>query len=51
VTPPTAPYRPAARWASGRIVGADIAHMLLFLAADTARMITAQEFVVDAVWS
>ncbi|MDE1949630.1 MAG: SDR family oxidoreductase [Burkholderiales bacterium] len=35
----------------GRIVGADIAHMALFLAADTARMITAQEFVVDAGWA
>ena len=35
----------------GRIMGADIAHMALFLAADTARMITAQEFVVDAGWS
>lgn len=35
----------------GRIVGADIAHMVLFLAADTARMVTAQEFVVDAGWS
>ncbi len=35
----------------GRIVGADIAHMVMFLAADTARMITAQEFVVDAGWS
>jgi NAD(P)-dependent dehydrogenase (short-subunit alcohol dehydrogenase family) len=35
----------------GRIVGADIAHMVLFLAADTARMVTAQEFVVDAGWA
>ena len=35
----------------GRIVGMDIAHMVLFLAADTARMITAQEFVVDAGWT
>lgn len=35
----------------GRIVGADIANMVLFLAADTARMITAQEFIVDAGWS
>ncbi len=35
----------------GRILGSDIAHMVLFLAADTARMITAQEFVVDAGWS
>jgi D-xylose 1-dehydrogenase len=35
----------------GRIVGTDIANMVLFLAADTARMVTAQEFVVDAGWS
>jgi NAD(P)-dependent dehydrogenase (short-subunit alcohol dehydrogenase family) len=35
----------------GRIVGADIANMVVFLSADTARMITAQEFVVDAGWS
>jgi NAD(P)-dependent dehydrogenase (short-subunit alcohol dehydrogenase family) len=35
----------------GRIVGADIAHMVMFLAADTARMVTAQQFVVDAGWS
>lgn len=35
----------------GRILGADIAHMALFLAADTARMVTAQEFTVDAGWS
>lgn len=35
----------------GRVIGADIANMALFLAADTARMVTAQEFVVDAGWS
>ena len=35
----------------GRIVGADIAHMVMFLAADTARMVTAQDFVVDAGWT
>jgi NAD(P)-dependent dehydrogenase (short-subunit alcohol dehydrogenase family) len=35
----------------GRIVGTDIANMVMFLAADTARMITAQEFVVDAGWT
>ena len=35
----------------GRILGQDIAHMVLFLAADTARMVTAAEFVVDAGWS
>ncbi len=34
----------------GRIVGADIAIMVVFLAADTSRMITAQEFIVDAGW-
>ena len=34
-----------------RNVCADIAHMTIFLVADTARMITAQEFVVDAGWS
>ena len=35
----------------GRILGADIANMVLFLAADTARMVTAQEFTVDAGWT
>jgi D-xylose 1-dehydrogenase len=35
----------------GRIAGADIAQMVLFLAADDSRMITAQEFVVDAGWT
>lgn len=35
----------------GRIVGADIANMVLFLAADTSRMVTAAEIVVDAGWS
>jgi NAD(P)-dependent dehydrogenase (short-subunit alcohol dehydrogenase family) len=35
----------------GRIVGADIAHMVLFLAADTSRMVTAAEIVVDAGWA
>lgn len=35
----------------GSIIGADIAHMVLFLAADTARMVTAQEFTVDAGWA
>jgi NAD(P)-dependent dehydrogenase (short-subunit alcohol dehydrogenase family) len=35
----------------GRLVGTDIANMVMFLSADTARMITAQEFTVDAGWS
>ena len=35
----------------GRILGEDIANMALFLAADTSRMVTAAEFVVDAGWS
>lgn len=35
----------------GRIDGADVAALALFLAADDSRMVTAQEFVVDAGWS
>ena len=35
----------------GRIVGADIACMALYLAAEDSRMITAQDFVVDAGWT
>lgn len=36
---------------AGRLKGDDIARMALFLAADDSRMITAQEFVVDAGWT
>ncbi|MFA9275886.1 MAG: SDR family NAD(P)-dependent oxidoreductase [Candidatus Aquirickettsiella gammari] len=35
----------------GRMVGEDIANMALFLASEDSRMITAQEFVVDAGWT
>lgn len=35
----------------GRIVGDDIASMALFLGARDSRMMTAQEFVVDAGWT
>lgn len=35
----------------GRIVGADVANMALFLGAQDSRMLTAQEFVVDAGWT
>jgi NAD(P)-dependent dehydrogenase (short-subunit alcohol dehydrogenase family) len=35
----------------GRIVGDDIASMALFLGAQDSRMVTAQEFVVDAGWT
>jgi NAD(P)-dependent dehydrogenase (short-subunit alcohol dehydrogenase family) len=35
----------------GRLHGIDIANMALFLAAADSRMITAQEFVVDAGWT
>ena len=35
----------------GRIVGSDIAKMALFLGAQDSRMVTAQEFVVDAGWT
>jgi D-xylose 1-dehydrogenase len=35
----------------GRIVGSDVANLALFLAADESRMITAQDFVIDAGWT
>ena len=35
----------------GRLVGSDIANMALFLGASDSRMVTAQEFVVDAGWT
>jgi NAD(P)-dependent dehydrogenase (short-subunit alcohol dehydrogenase family) len=35
----------------GRVYGTDIAALALFLAADDSRMVTAQDFTVDAGWS
>jgi NAD(P)-dependent dehydrogenase (short-subunit alcohol dehydrogenase family) len=35
----------------GRIFGADIANMALFLGSSDSKMVTAQEFVVDAGWT
>lgn len=35
----------------GRIVGEDVANMALFLSADDSRMVTAQDFVIDAGWT
>jgi NAD(P)-dependent dehydrogenase (short-subunit alcohol dehydrogenase family) len=35
----------------GRVMPADLAEMVLFLASDASRMCTAQEFVVDAGWT
>jgi NAD(P)-dependent dehydrogenase (short-subunit alcohol dehydrogenase family) len=35
----------------GRIVGADVANMALFLSADDSCMVKAQDFVVDAGWT
>lgn len=35
----------------GRIVGGDVANLALFLSADDSRMITAQDFVIDAGWT
>lgn len=35
----------------GRITGADVANLALFLAADDSCMITAQDFVIDAGWT
>ena len=35
----------------GRIVGADVAQLALFLAAEDSRMVTAQDFTIDAGWT
>ena len=35
----------------GRVYPADIARMVLFLAADDSKMISAQDFVVDGGWA
>ncbi|HZX25701.1 MAG TPA: SDR family oxidoreductase, partial [Telluria sp.] len=35
----------------GKVMPADLAAMVLFLASDASRMCTAQEFVVDAGWT
>ena len=35
----------------GRLQGADLARMVLFLGADDSRMCTAQNFIVDAGWA
>ncbi|MDQ1260290.1 MAG: D-xylose 1-dehydrogenase, partial [Pseudomonadota bacterium] len=35
----------------GRITGADVADMALFLASDASAMVTAQDFVIDAGWT
>ena len=35
----------------GRIIGPDVASMALFLGASDSRMVTAQEFVIDAGWT
>jgi NAD(P)-dependent dehydrogenase (short-subunit alcohol dehydrogenase family) len=35
----------------GRLQPEDLANMVLFLASDDARMITSQNFVVDAGWT
>lgn len=35
----------------GRIVGADVAQLALYLAADDSRMVTAQDFIIDAGWT
>ncbi len=35
----------------GRIVGADVARLALFLASDDSQMITAQDFIIDAGWT
>ena len=51
VTPEAEREIDAAQCLPGRLQAADVARMALFLAADDARMCTAQDFVVDAGWS
>jgi D-xylose 1-dehydrogenase len=41
----------ASQCLKGRLQPADIANMVLFLASDDAKMITSQNFVVDAGWT
>ena len=35
----------------GRIVGADVAQLALYLSAEDSRMVTAQDFTIDAGWT
>jgi NAD(P)-dependent dehydrogenase (short-subunit alcohol dehydrogenase family) len=35
----------------GRIAGADVAQLALYLAAEDSRMVTAQDFIIDAGWT
>lgn len=51
VDPATAAELDADQCLPGQLLGRDIASMALFLGAADSRMITAQEFVVDAGWS
>src|SRR5215467_6433822 len=51
VTPESEVQMDQAQCLRGRLKPEDIANMVLFLASDDARMITSQNFVVDAGWS
>jgi D-xylose 1-dehydrogenase len=35
----------------GRVLGADVAQLALYLAAEDSRMVTAQDFIIDAGWT
>jgi len=41
----------ASQCLKGRLQPDDIANMVLFLASDDAKMVTSQNFVVDAGWT
>ena len=51
VTPESEVQMDQAQCLRGRLKPEDIANMVLFLASDDARMITSQNFVVDAGWT
>ncbi len=51
VKPESAAEIDTAQCLPGRVMGSDIAAMVLFLAADDSRMCSAQNFIVDAGWS
>jgi len=51
VTPESEARMDQAQCLRGRLKPEDLANMVLFLASDDARMITSQNFVVDAGWT
>jgi NAD(P)-dependent dehydrogenase (short-subunit alcohol dehydrogenase family) len=51
VTPEGEKQMDAAQCLKGRLQPEDLANMVLFLASEDAKMITSQNFIVDAGWT